>query len=107
MEIFENLLKGSSMKIKVILTAYLQHKQQKRPNRLESWEVKRSSSRLKQTEENTFPSKRIIQFRNLLPQVIVKAKTINVLKWHWPSSWKIHYSSKERCSGTFDLTYTL
>lgn len=90
MEILENLLKGSSMKRKVILPAYLQHKQPKRPNRLESWEVKRSSSRLKQTKENTFPSKHIIQFRNLLPQVIVKADMINVLKRDWTSRWKIN-----------------
>lgn len=52
--------------------------------------MKRSSTRLKQTKENTFPSKHITKFRILLPQVTVEAKMTNVLKWDWTSRWNIN-----------------
>lgn len=71
----------------IILNANLQ---QKRPNSLWGWKVKRSSTRLEQTKENTFPSKHITKFRILLPQVTVEAEMANVLKWDWTSRWNIN-----------------
>lgn len=52
--------------------------------------MKRSSTRLKQTKENTFPSKHVTKFRILLPQVTVEAKMTNVLKWDWTSRRNIN-----------------
>lgn len=52
--------------------------------------MKGSSIRLKETKENTFPSKHITKFRILLPQVTVEAKMTNVLRWDWTSRWNIN-----------------
>lgn len=76
MEILESVLKGSSKYNFKCNFPVQTAKEAKLLVRLESKEIK---PRLKQTKENTFPSKHITKFRTLLPHVTVEAKMTNVL----------------------------